>query len=254
MKVEEFTQDRLVLQMRGEGILFTIMGLVMLVGTLIGTYFLAQSTTLTCQRVESNLVNCALERTLFGMSLRTRDIYDLHDVQLAERGDSDGDTMYRVNLYTREGTIPLTSYSSSSYRKHVTHAEEISKFLQGSEINLTLKVKPGLFWLLTLVFSVGGLALFITGINTFFSNWTFDKVSGQIIHHREGLTGAKERSYELSNVIDAFVREKHSSDSTTYRIELRTRDDAPIPLTSYYSSGYRKKKEVVNYIQDFLNS
>ncbi len=254
MRVMESTPDRMVVKMLGEGFLLVAIGLIFMVGSLVGTFFLVQTTELNCRRVESTQVNCSLERTIFGYTVHSQELYGLQRVQLAERTDSDGDLIYRVNLYTRDGVVPLTPYSSNNFRRNVNHAEEISRYLRGPEAKLNLVDRPGVFWLITGVLTIAGAATIITGVGALFSSWIFDRVNGQIVHDRRGLIGAKDRRYHLADVTGAFVRSKRDSDGATYRVELHTRKGETIPLTGYYTSGYRRKEKVANQIQRFLNS
>jgi len=84
----------------------------------------------------------------------------------------------------------------------------------------------------------------------------FDREEGLIDIRRKTLRRQIRRTLPLAVLKWAQVAESRSSDSTTYRVELVLapgHNDGPLPLTNYYSSGERSKREVANAINTLID-
>jgi hypothetical protein len=104
------------------------------------------------------------------------------------------------------------------------------------------------------VFFVVSIILIVSGVQSRYTSWTFDLAEGMVTQHKETLTGIRNRSYPLDDIRNASVgRSRDSDGDSTYRVELFSEQEGPIPLTGWYSSGYKKKKRAVDMIQHYLD-
>jgi hypothetical protein len=229
------------------------MGIIfLLVGCFV--YFLfGQTTTLRCIREQGKNPTCFLTQSIAGVILKERtDIY-LIDAQVIENQDSDGDSTYKIILKTESGNVPLTSYSSSGEQKKVNIVNEIQTYLQNEQMETLSVQQGGDFKILPVVFAVVGLGEIFLGVIGRYNIWHFDKVERITSHSRFGLGGIKVTQYALEEVLCAAVTSSRDSEGdTTYRIELTTKNGANIPMTSWYTSGYKKKEQAAALISDFL--
>lgn len=109
-------------------------------------------------------------------------------------------------------------------------------------------------WFGTLFF-LAGAAVSVIGVQARFTTWTFDRYQSLITHRRETLRGVKINEYALRDIANVQITYSRSSKgSKTYRVELETRDGENIPLTSWYSSGYKNKERAADVIRAFLQS
>ncbi len=105
-------------------------------------YFLGQSTTLDCTRLESAVINCQKQNHLLGVyPLGAESIGRLQGAWVEEECD-DGCT-YRVVLQTEQGDVPLTSYLSSGHSSKDEIAGQINMFVYGQEPSLQIKDSAG---------------------------------------------------------------------------------------------------------------
>ena len=106
---------------------------------------------------------------------------------------------------------------------------------------------------LTLVFLLIGILEIIFGYMGRYNVWHFDKTEHLLTHSRKGLRGTMVTEYTLDEISGAIVESSRDSDGDrTYRIDFTTKTDERIPMTSWYSSGYKKKQEAVDLIVAFL--
>jgi hypothetical protein len=253
MKVLHQTDTRLILRPSG-GLLMAIMGLVFVIVSIGMFYIFGQTTDLLCERSLSGSMQCRLARSLLGISLRDDPLEALESAYVAQSRDSDGDVTYRVMLVTGGGEIPLTSYTSSGYRKKASIADQINKFVQGRAANLSVRQGGTVGMIASGVFFVVSIILIVSGVQSRYTSWTFDLAEGMVTQHKETLTGIRNRSYPLDDIRNASVgRSRDSDGDSTYRVELFSEQEGPIPLTGWYSSGYKKKKRAVDMIQHYLD-
>jgi hypothetical protein len=253
MKIMQQTDTKLVLRPRG-GILIAILGVLFVLMSGGMFYGFGQTTDLVCKREPSGSMECRLARSLLGFSLSDRPLEALQGAYVAESRDNDGDITYRVMLETGGGTVPMTSYTSSGYGKKAAAADQINQFVDGRSPNLTIRQGGIIGMIASGVFLVVSLLMIVGGIQSRFTSWTFDLAGGMVTQHKETLTGVRNRSYPLDDVKSVNVgRSRDSDGDTTYRVELFSSQEGPIPLTRAYSSGYRKKKQAATIIQHYLD-
>jgi len=217
-------------------------------------FFFGQVSSLECARVQTDNLNCILLHTLVGFTIKEQPINELNNARVVERRDSDGDLTYKIILETGQGDISLTTYSSSGMQNKVNLIELINAFLEDSqEQKLSVQYGGGLSLLLPFIFVLLGMLEIFVGIKGRYAVWHIDKVEHLLAHYRKGLFGTKVTQYSLDEITGATVASSHNSDGDrTYRIDFITKNGERIPMTSWYSSGYKKKQETAAVIRDFL--
>ena len=84
--------------------------------------------------------------------------------------------------------------------------------------------------------------------------WHIDKVEQLITHNRISFGRQKVTQYSLNDIAGATVSSSRDSDGDlNYRIEFTTISGERIPMTSWYSSGYKRKYQAAALIQEFLD-
>jgi hypothetical protein len=253
MKVLQQTDTRLVIRPTG-GLLIAIFGLFFVIMSGAMFYGFGQTTDLLCNRNLSGSMQCRLARSLLGISLSDSPLEALQSAYVAQSRDSDGDVTYRVMLVTGSGEVPLTSYTSSGYRKKASAADQINEFIQGRASDLSIHQGGTVGIIVSGVFLIVSLIMIVSGVQSRFTSWTFDLAEGMITQHKESLTGIHNRSYPLDDIQSVSVERSRDSDAdSTYRVALFSDQEGPIPLTGWYSSGYKKKKHVADIIQRYLD-
>ena len=107
--------------------------------------------------------------------------------------------------------------------------------------------------LLPLIFALIGIVEIIGGYMGRYNVWHIDKTEHLLVHNRKGLSGTKVSEYALDEVTGAKVESSRDSDGDrTYRIDFTTKNGERIPMTSWYSNGYKKKQEAAALISEFL--
>lgn len=140
------------------GLIFALAGVFML-------YMLGIETTLTCQRISANQVNCTAQDRWLGVAdLGTRSFEAVRYASVAENCDSDGCT-YRVELDTEHGWLPLQDIYSSGRDEKQAVASSLNIFLQdrGRE-TFTITQSLGWWALFALCFCIPGVALMLGGL------------------------------------------------------------------------------------------
>ena len=234
--------------------IFLYMGLAFTLAGCLVFFFFGQTSSLECIREGSFHPSCSLTQSLIGFTLRESTVVELIDARVVESRDSDDDLTYRIILETASGNIPLTSYFSSGKQKKIGIVNEITSFLANSQTT-TLMIQQGgkSFLFFPLIFTLIGLLEIFFGVMGRHNIWHFDKVERLVTHNRMGLGGIKVTQYLLDDIADATVtRSRNSDGDTTYRIELTTRTGERIPMTSWYSSGHKKKYQAAALIQEFF--
>ncbi|MGF1499673.1 MAG: hypothetical protein ACFB8W_23040 [Elainellaceae cyanobacterium] len=116
-------------------------------GLLFGPVFIAagvgvalligKQTVLECSRTEppTNQGDCALISNGFlGSDSRSFLLSEFQGASVAEKRDDEGDMLYRVELQTERGVVPMTEVWSSGRRNKQAIASEINAFLQSSTV------------------------------------------------------------------------------------------------------------------------
>lgn len=253
MEVLNYTDEVLELRPRLWRI-FLIMGLVFVLVGFAVFFFLGQVASLDCSRIEAGTPDCHLTQSLLGFTIKEQHIEKLIDARVVENRDSDGDATYKIILETREGNIPLSTYTSSGKQNMMNIVAEITTFLQKSqEQSLSVHYGGRSSQIMPLVFLLVGLVEVIFGILARKSVWQFNKSENLATHYRQGLSGMRVSQYTLDEITDAMVTSSRDSDGDrTYRIDLITKSGELIPMTSWYSSGYDRKQETAVLIREFI--
>lgn len=95
-------------------------------------YVLGQVTTLTCDRVGTEQIDCTVQTTWLDLlPLGDKSVRGVRGAQVAENCDEDGCT-YRVELVTDAGLVPLTSYYSLDSTEKERAAQRVNDFARGT--------------------------------------------------------------------------------------------------------------------------
>lgn len=254
MKIVQHNDNILQFRPRG-GWFVLLMGALLIVTTPVWLVLFGQTTQLTCERTTAGSPRCRLSKSIFGVALRDDPIEALQGARVAESRDSDGDLMYKLVLDTGAGSVPFTNASSSSYNPKARRAADINNFVADTSVSsLTVESGGAIGWIVSGVLGLMGVGLLFGGMQMSSTVWTFDRTQNAIVKERHGLAGSKAWQYDLAEIQDALVTESRDSDGDrTYRVELVSRQGQRIPMTSWYSSGYQKKEDIVRVIRRFLN-
>jgi hypothetical protein len=217
----------------------------------IAVVFLGNQTTLTCSR--SGQAVCTLtQKTMLKTSTRTIPLSQLREAYVESNVDSEGDETFRVVLRTASGDVPLTSSRSSGYAGKRDVANQINAFLQSSG-SPTLTVEQDdrlLLYILGAIFAgVGSLLALLTSRVALDLNRT----TGLAVLSKASVVTRSSEEYLLEDLAGAEVQESSSSDGNTYRVALVQHGGGRIPLTGYFSSGYKGKQEIADAINKFLH-
>jgi hypothetical protein len=226
-------------------------GLIFLVVGIVAAFAMGQTIHLTCERLEDRVVECEIKRSFLGLPVSEATLSGIRGARVAERVDSDGDRVYRVELSTDEGRKPLTKGWSSGYANKAELAEEVDAFITGSTApTLETQSSSSLSMLFGLVFGLIGLAMIVLGFRTSTTVWAFDRVQGVVSRRVARLTGPRVTEYDLAEVEDVYL--ESDSDGDSFRIVLWMAAGQKVPLLGHYSSGRLKKAQTVQVIRDFL--
>ncbi len=103
------------------------------------------------------------------------------------------------------------------------------------------------------IFCVLGLLVSISGLQSTFTTWVFDRMQGTVVRRSETLLGIKTNEYALRDIAEAQVTwTSGRRGGRTSRVELVMRDETVVPLTSFYSSGHGDKQNAAAIINLFL--
>lgn len=228
-----------------------IMALVFLGASAMILLIFGRKVTLNCDRSLPPAGVCTLESASFIDSNQTQ--ISAGNLQRAEvrvnYGDSNSSDTYQVVLMTTNGELPFTEYYSSGSSKKQQLANEINQFIQDDSQNtLSVETDDRLFIsILAGIFAgVGALMGLFSGITTL----DLDRSSGLLTVSKRRLLPAGASEYLLSDFQGAEIE----SSKNTYRVVLRMRDGRTVPLTSYYSSGYKGKKKLADELEAFANA
>lgn len=228
------------------GVLFLTMGFV--------TFLLfGQVAVLECTRTQISKPSCVLSHTLVGFTFKEQAVPGLNRARINESIDSDDDATYKIFLETDNGDIPLTFYYSSGKSEKQAAVTEINTYLVDREeqiLDVQYRFGNGLMPLISIILSVPSIVI---GLMVKGTVWHMSKTERVITHYRKGFSGTKVTEYNLDEVTGAVVTSSRDSDGDrTYRIQYTTRSGDSIPMTSWYSSGYKKKSETAALINAFL--
>jgi hypothetical protein len=249
-------QDDRLLQLRPQGgWVILLIGVVVVLSAPLWIWLMGQSTTLSCERVPSERPQCRLSRDVLGFSISDKPLEALAGAHMAQSTDSDGDTMYRLMIEAGDQVIPLTNHTSSSYSRKASAVEDIQRYLADTSIqSLTVRDAGTVGLVVSGIFLLIGAGLGIGGVHSLSTLWTFDRDQDAIVKYRRTLFGPRTWQYTLSDIVDVVVRTSRDSDGDrTYRVELYTAQGQQIPMTSWYSSGYRGKQRTADAISAFIN-
>lgn len=131
---------------------FALMGLLFMV-------VFGQRSTLECQRLESTLVTCQVQRDFLGVPVSNSELRQVRRAAVAVSSDEEGDT-YRVQLVNDETVLPLTVYFSSGSRGKYDQAGQINAFLSDpARVDYRTEEMNWFALLLSAFFAVAGLGM-----------------------------------------------------------------------------------------------
>jgi len=116
------------------------------------------SAKLVCERTRSDsTVNCIREKRLFWViPMGTSSIRDVQGAEITGT-DSDYGPVYRVELLTAQGNIPINSVYTSGYSSKEHAADKINSFVELTDKNELVVTEPGLLSFENLVWLAIGL-------------------------------------------------------------------------------------------------
>jgi len=249
-------QDDRILQLRPRGgWVLLLIGVIVVLLAPLWIWLMGLSTTLSCERVPSGHPQCKLSRAVLGFSISNRPLEALTGAHVAQSTDSDGDTMYRLMIETGDQVIPFTSHTSSSYSGKASAVADIQRYLTDTSIPLlTIRDRGTVGLVVSGIFILIGAGLAISGVQSLSTMWTFDRDQDAIVKFRRTLFGPNMWQYTLSDIANVAVSTSRDSDGDrTYRVELYTAQGQHIPMTSWFSSGYKSKQRTADVISAFIN-
>lgn len=276
VKILEQTPNKLAFRIRptffwGIEVFFGGIGLIALLVTLT----IAPITTLNCDRSAVNLSPPTLQNTpnsamcelvginWLGLETSKTMISGLQaaTVETEIKKDTDNKTTYnyyRVVLNTKEGDVPFTeNYTATEYDYENRQAlvSQINIFVE-NPLQASLKVQQD-----DKLFGYTGF-----GISSFFLflsllviavvpviNCTLDKELDRITIKRQRLFGTKEIQHSLSEISNVQVEYSSGDEGGTYRVTLNLSAGDNLPLTRFYTSGFKEKHYIAVLIKNFLN-
>jgi len=125
-------------------------------------YLMGQVTTLTCDRVETDQVDCKIQSKWMGLvPLREQSVRSVRGAQVAEDCDEDEDgCTYRVELVASAGIVPLTSHYSSGHAAKESVAQRVNDFVRGpAASSLVVKDRSNPSMLIVVAVIVAGTLL-----------------------------------------------------------------------------------------------
>ncbi|MDF1515785.1 MAG: hypothetical protein P1S60_18405 [Anaerolineae bacterium] len=253
MDVLYYTEDELGLCPRIWRVLLLI-GLTFIVTA--GTIYLlfGQVATLECERQIEARPSCIVSRSLAGFTYKEQAISGLIDAWVDASTDSDDDPIYRVVLETDQGSIPLTTFYSSGRQMKIQAATSIDSYLVNREQKVYSLQYGGNSLLMPIIFGIIGCILSILSFTARKTMWQFSRYENRLTHIRSGLFKTRVTEYAFNEITGAEVTSSRDSDGDrTYRIELNTTSGQRIPMTSWYSSGEKKKRETADLIRKFIS-
>ena len=248
-------RDANVLKLRSKGALLLVaIGLVSLLLTPLWLPKIAETNTLTCERLPGAPPSCTLERSLFGLRVNQEEINGLQGAYVEHSTDDEGDILYRVILRTQQGNVPLSRSHGSNYERQATAVGQINAFVtDATTTDLSMRLNSGAGWLLGVVLIALDVGITVFGVIATTTTWVFDRRTRLITKTRWAFAGPKIWEYPMQDITAVTAAPSQDSEgSTTYRVELKTQGDRSIPLTPWYSSGYRSKEQTARLIRDFL--
>ncbi|MCJ7548064.1 MAG: hypothetical protein MUQ30_00085 [Anaerolineae bacterium] len=249
-------QDDRVLQLRPRGgWVLLLIGVIVVLLAPLWIWLMGLNTTLSCERVSSGQPPCTLSRAVLGFSVSSRPLEALTGAHVAQSTDSDGDTMYRLMIEAGDQVIPFTSHTSSSYSGKAAAVADVQRYLTDTSVqSLTVRDGGTVGLVVSGIFILIGAGLGIAGVQSLSTLWTFDRDQDAIVRFRRTLFGPNMWQYTLSDIANVAVSTSRDSDGdTTYRVELYTTQGQRIPMTSWYSSGYKSKQSTADAISAFIN-
>lgn len=144
------------------------LGFVFMAASVFSLMLFGATTSLHCERVETNYINCSREQSWFGLYTREQPpVNDLSgaDIQMMVDDDDDSRT-YRVVLKASGGEVPLTTAYSSGYEKKAELASDVNDFVADPTRQI-LDVDSGTPWIGILVSGLmmaGGISMLAVGL------------------------------------------------------------------------------------------
>lgn len=105
-----------------------------------------QSSRLTCKQARvSGLANCLQQKKLLWVfPMGTYAIDGVSGAQLADSETAEGDPVYRVELITSRGIVPLSSMYTSGYSSKRDVVDQVNAFVQNTDSSALELTEPGL--------------------------------------------------------------------------------------------------------------
>ncbi len=140
-------------------------GWVFVAGGLSFIVFLGQTSTLMCDRVESNRIDCQLTSAFLGIVLSETEIRQVQsaEVEVINPITWDDTYTYRVTLVSNRGNVPLTSWYTSGRHDKERMADRINAFIASPiQPSLEIRTSAWLAYVIGVIFILVGL--YIAGI------------------------------------------------------------------------------------------
>jgi hypothetical protein len=217
--------------------------------------FFGSRADLKCDRSESKLVACEFTSSnLLSTSITPIPLGQLISAKVEESSSTDGST-YRVLLFTKNGTIPMTIFFSNGIANHQKDADEINNFLKGIDRS-SLQIHQDSRWF---AYTSGGIFALIGGVFIYASifrkiqtSCVFDKTAGRMFLNEQILWQTETREFFLHDIKEVQILEDTDSDGDkTYRTQAILKSGEKILLQ--ISSPISTHPKVVESINQFLN-
>ncbi len=105
-----------------------------------------QSSRLSCKHARgTGLTNCIRQKKLLWIfPMGTNAIDGVSGAQLAESSTAEGDAVYRVELITSRGIVPLSSVYTSGYSSKQDVVDQVNAFVQNTALSTLEVTEPGM--------------------------------------------------------------------------------------------------------------
>ncbi len=214
-----------------------------------------EATTLTCLRPPAPEPGCALlTEGLRGSDSTHIRLNELDSAVVAMGTDSEGREIYRVELSTGRGWIPLTTTWTNDLSTSEAARQEINAFVgdpQQASLEVTVSLR-GIALLFGLIFVGAGMFVGL-GFGRIVSV-ELSVPEDRVRLSSRGLFGVKTREHPLHDIVDALVQVSKGGKSTNYRVAFVLRNGAEVPLVHPYRSGFNGQQRIAETIRAFVRS
>ncbi len=271
MKIVSRDSEKMVLRPEGT-ILAILFGLVFVVAGLGIVALTSIEYRLSCDRVSGGQAQCRLSQGLFGIALKQESVNGLRGARLDSRestsrsnGRTRTTTVYQVVLITANGERWVGASGNIDVAGQERFVGSVDVFAQSPNLtNLDIAYGGAKLWWFGAIFVLVGLIMAVSGLQSMFTTWTFDREQGVLVKRSETLLGIRVYEYALRDVVGVQVASScrtttthagghhHHHSQRVHSLEVSLRNGESIPLTYGNSSGYNDMEHIAMAIREFL--